>query len=96
MSISSVDISDFFGLFVTLFRNIFIFCYDFMRSIEFFGTNLLSFTITVFLLGAILPVLFSLVQSRSVRIANAANNSLNKIKSRRSRSGSSTELTTRD
>lgn len=81
---------------IALILDIFKFSYDFMRCITFLGTDLFSFTITIFLLMVILPILFTLVQSKSVRMASAANESLNKIKSRRSRAGSSTELTTRD
>ncbi len=93
-SVRSFDITEALNMFLDLFVECFKFCFDFLRNFSFMGTNLLSFTITVFLLGIVFPIIFSLVQSRSVIAANAANESLNKIKSRRSRSSSSsTELT---
>lgn len=96
MSLPDVDITVALDQIMYLIWKIFKFAFDFMRGIQFFGTNLFSFTITVFLLLIIFPIIFTLVQSKSVRLAGAANESLNKIKSRRSRAGSSTELTTRD
>lgn len=88
----SADISAGLRSILDLFLDIFKFAFDFMRSIEFFGTNLLSFTITIFLLGIVFPIIFTLVQSKSVRLADVANESINKAKSRRSRP-TSTELT---
>ncbi len=99
MNVVHADISNGLQDVINLILQAFKYAFQFMRGIEFFGTNLFSFTITVFLLGVIFPIVFTLVESKSVRMASAANESLNKIKSRKSRAGSgpsSTELTTRN
>lgn len=39
------------------------FCFSFLSSIKFLGTDLLRFSISLLILGAIIPLIFSLVRS---------------------------------
>lgn len=67
---------------IDLILDIFKFSYDFMRSINFLGTNLFSFTITIFLLMIILPILFTLVRSEAVHNQRFRER-VNKMRSKR-------------
>lgn len=42
------------------------FCFDFLDSITFYGISLLDFFITLFILGCVLPLVLTLLRSRSV------------------------------
>lgn len=64
--ITTVDITSTLNDIVNFMLQVFKYSFDYMRSIEFFGTNLFSFTITVFLLLVILPIIFTLVRSEAI------------------------------
>lgn len=66
ISVISTDVSNGLRSVLDFLLTVFKFEFDFMRSIEFFGTNLLSFTINIFLLGIALPIIFTLVRSEAV------------------------------
>lgn len=55
----SLDLTDVLDFIINKIAAIF----DFMSRIEFLGTNLLIFTITIFIIGAILPVLLTLIKT---------------------------------
>ena len=66
MNVVHADITNGLQDVISLILNIFKYSFEFMRGIEFFGTNLFSFTITIFILLILLPILFTLVRSESV------------------------------
>ena len=79
----NVDITNGLQDVISLILNIFKYSFEFMRGIEFFGTNLFSFIVTVFLLLIILPILFTLVRSEAVnneRIRERINKSRSRKK----------------
>lgn len=43
------------------------FCLSFLSSIEFLGTNLLNFMISILILLSLLPIVFSLLRNRIKR-----------------------------
>lgn len=45
--------------------NLVLYCFSFLDSITFLGTSLLRFFVAVTILGALFPVIFSIVRSRS-------------------------------
>lgn len=59
------NISDPIAYYINLFADFFSSCFHLLKSIEFLGTDLLSFTISILILGALFPLLFSLVRSAS-------------------------------
>lgn len=61
-----VNIHDTLFQILELFLGLFKYCFEFLKSFEFLGTNLLSFTVTIFIVGAVFPIIFSLVSSRFV------------------------------
>lgn len=76
MNVVQADISNGLQDVINLILQIFKYAFDFMRGIQFFGTNLFSFTITIFILLVLLPILFTLVRSEAVnnqRIRERAN-----------------------
>lgn len=82
MNVVHADITNGLQDVISLILNIFKYSFEFMRGIEFFGTNLFSFTITIFILLVLLPILFTLVRSEAVnnqRIRERAN----KLRSKR-------------
>lgn len=42
------------------------FCYSFLASIEFLGTNLLSFTVSIVVLGVVFSIIFAVVNGSTV------------------------------
>ena len=84
MNVVNVDISEGLYSVLMLILDIFKYCYDFMRGIEFFDTNLFSFTITIFILLVLLPVFFTLVRSEAVNNQRFRER-VNKMRSRKKR-----------
>lgn len=78
---NNVVITDGLTGIINLIFDAFVFCFSFLRSIKLYGTDLLTFIITVFLLGIILPVIFTLVRSKRVHNQNSKER-LNKANSR--------------
>lgn len=72
----SVNIHDTIFQILELILGCFRYCFDFLKSFEFLGTNLLSFTLTLFIVGAVFPIIFSLVGSRVVSNASRAESRL--------------------
>ena len=79
--ITTVDITSTLNDIVGFMLQVFKYSFDFMRGIQFFGTNLFSFTITVFLLLIILPIIFTLVRSEAVKNQRFRER-VNKLRSR--------------
>ena len=84
MNTFSVDITNGLQSVLNLILQVFKYSFDFMRGIEFFGTNLLNFTVTVFLLIVVIPILFTLVRSEAI-----SRYRINEARNRRKSSGSS-------
>lgn len=61
------DISGFFNSFLNLVLSIFSFVFETLDSIAFLGVSLLDFTITIFILTVAIPLVITLLRSRSVR-----------------------------
>lgn len=59
------DISDPIAFFINEFAGIFQDFFLLLNSIEFMGTDLLSFSIAIIILGALFPLIFSIVSSSS-------------------------------
>lgn len=59
------DISDPIAYLINEFAGIFADCFRLLNSIEFMGTNLLSFIIAIIIISALIPLIFSLVSSSS-------------------------------
>ena len=57
MNTFNVDITSGLQSVLNLILQVFKYSFDFMRGIEFFGTNLLNFTVTVFLLIVVFQLL---------------------------------------
>ncbi|MBQ3136096.1 MAG: hypothetical protein IJB74_01305 [Clostridia bacterium] len=84
MNTFSVDITNGLQSVLNLILQVFEYSFDFMRGIEFFGTNLLNFTVTIFLLGVVIPIVFTLVRSEAV-----SRYYIRESRNRRNRSNSS-------
>ena len=69
-----MDISSFMNWFIELFMNLFSSFYSTLRSIQFLGTNLFDFMLSVFIMGAVFPLLVS--------VARNSAGSLNRLSSR--------------
>lgn len=82
MNVVNADISNGLQDVINLLLQIFKYSFNFMRGIEFFGTNLFSFTITIFILLVLFPILFTLVRSEAVKNQRIKER-VNKLKSRR-------------
>lgn len=82
MNVVHADISNGLQDVINLILQVFKFSFNFMRGIEFFGTNLFSFTITIFILLVLLPILFTLVRSESVNNQRIRER-VNKMRSKR-------------
>lgn len=67
-----VDIHDTLFELLEMFLGLFKYCFEFLKGIEFLGTNLLSFTITLMVLGTVFPIIFSLVSNRAVSSGSKA------------------------
>lgn len=68
----TVNIHDTLFQILEMFLGLFKYCFEFLKSIEFLGTNLLSFTVTIFIVCAVFPIIFSLISARAVRGSVAA------------------------
>lgn len=73
----TVNIHDTLFQILEMFLGLFKYCFEFLKSIEFLGTNLLSFTVTIFIVGAVFPIIFSLISSR---VVSAGSNSESKYR----------------
>ena len=66
----SFTLTDIINLLVQCFS----FCFKLLSEITFFGTNLLSFILSVFIIGGVFSLLFSVVRTYSVnRIQSEAS-----------------------
>ena len=61
----SRDVGDSFSDIINLIYRAFVFCFDFLNSITFFGTSLLNYFIAITILSTLFPIIFSVVRSRS-------------------------------
>lgn len=59
------DIGGFMSWFLGQLVSLVGFCFDTLDSIGFLGVSLLDYSIAIFLLSVVLPIIFSLVRSRS-------------------------------
>lgn len=82
MNVVQADITNGLQDVINLILQIFKYAFDFMRGIQFFGTNLFSFTITIFILLVLLPILFTLVRSEAVN-NHRFRERVNKMRSRK-------------
>lgn len=57
---STSSMNDIFDFFIRVFTWIF----EFLDSIQFWGISLLDFTITLFVIGAALPIIIALISTR--------------------------------
>lgn len=57
------DIGESLSYILNLFANLFGNCFQFLQSIEFWGINLLTFIISILVLSALLPIIFSFISS---------------------------------
>lgn len=62
-----MDITNFLNWFITNVINLFVWFFNLLQSITFYGTNLLEFCVAILILGVTMNVLLGLVQSRSIR-----------------------------
>lgn len=68
------DITSFVSSFVSQMVNLFIEIYGTLDGIQFYGFSLLDFTISLFLLGLVVPIIMVLVPGRAVgEIRRGAN-----------------------
>lgn len=61
-----MDITNFMTWFINQVVNIFTFAYSTLNDITFMGTSLLKVILTIGILGALLPVILTLVQRQSI------------------------------
>jgi hypothetical protein len=66
------DISIFMIKFLNEVVRIFKFTFDTLQSIEFMGTNLLQVLLTIYILGAILPVFLTIINNQGVKAEKRA------------------------
>lgn len=67
-----MDISTFMTWFLNQVINIFTYTYNTLNSITFMGTSLLKVILTITILGAMLPVLLTVVQTQGVKAEKRA------------------------
>lgn len=61
-----MDITNFMTWFIYQVVNIFTFVYSTLNDITFMGTSLLKVILTIGILGALLPVILTLIQRQSI------------------------------
>lgn len=71
-SAPKINIHDTVFQILEMILGVFRYCFEFLKGIQFLGTNLLNFSITLMLLAALFPIIFSLVGSRFTSNANKA------------------------
>lgn len=68
----TVNIHDTLFTILEMILGVFKYCFEFLKGVQFLGTNLLTFTITIMLLAALFPIIFSIVGARFTNNANKA------------------------
>lgn len=53
-------------------------CWNILENFEFLGTNMLTFTITLLIIGAMLPILLTLLKNSSVNVGKSISERRNK------------------
>lgn len=72
------DVSTFISEFVVMFANLVKSGLNILASIQFLGTNLLSFFVYVFLLNIFLAIIFKLISSVGTRTGSIASREISK------------------
>lgn len=53
-------------------------CWSILEDFEFLGTNMLTFTITLLIIGAMLPILLTLLKNSSTNVGRSISERRNK------------------
>lgn len=53
-------------------------CWSILENFEFLGTNMLTFTITLLIIGAMLPILLTLLKNSSTNVGRSISERRNK------------------
>lgn len=70
-----MDITSFMERFVNLFKDVFVEFFSMLRSIQFWGTNLMDFTLSVLVMSAVFPLLISVARNGSSEVGKVIRNS---------------------
>lgn len=62
-----MDITNFITWFVNQILNIFTWCFNLLNNIRFYNISLLQYIISLLVLGVILEILFTLVNSNGIK-----------------------------
>lgn len=62
---TTYNVSDSFVQIINMLSDLFFYCFDFLKSVEFLGTNLLSFSIAIVVLSAFFSVIFAVASTNT-------------------------------
>ena len=69
-----MDISSFVTWFVDLFLSLFASFFATLRNIQFLGTNLMDFMLSVFIMSAVFPLLVSVARNGAGKVGRVVRN----------------------